>query len=79
MKTSAMTVCPLCDTTPKMSGLFNFQVRCSCGACGPKQPTEQEAVSRWNSVAFFMRKFQDTQDTSLVAGHAKARYKLLMI
>ena len=79
MKTSAMTVCPLCDTTPKVSGLFSFQVRCSCGACGPKQPTEQEAVSRWNSVAFFMRKFQDTPDANVVARSARSRYKPLMI
>jgi hypothetical protein len=58
MKTTAMNVCPICEAAPKLSGLFSFQVRCSCGVCGPKRPTEQEAVSRWNSVVFFLQKFR---------------------
>jgi hypothetical protein len=61
MKTSAMNSCPLCDTTPKLAGVFHYQVRCVCGACGPKQPTRQEAVSRWNSVVYFVLKFRASE------------------
>jgi hypothetical protein len=58
LKTTEMQVCPICATAPKLSGLFRYQVRCGCGACGPKQPTQQEAVTRWNSVVYFVRKFR---------------------
>jgi hypothetical protein len=58
MTTAAMKVCPMCDKTPKMAGLFQFQVRCSCGVCGPKMHSEDAAVTRWNSVAYFVRKLR---------------------
>jgi len=58
MTLTAMNACPMCETAPKLSGLFRFQVRCRCGACGPKRPTQQEAVSRWNSVVYFVQKFR---------------------
>jgi hypothetical protein len=56
--TTAMKVCPMCDKAPEMAGLFQFQVRCSCGVCGPKMRTADAAVTRWNSVAYFVRKFR---------------------
>jgi len=56
--TNAMNVCPICSATPKLSGWLSYQVRCDCGACGPKQRSQQEAVSRWNSVVHFVQKFR---------------------
>jgi hypothetical protein len=55
---AAMKACPMCDEAPKISGLWQFQVRCSCGACGPKMHTQLDAVNRWNSVVYFVRKFR---------------------
>ena len=72
MKTTAMNVCPICDTAPKLSGLFSYQVRCGCGACGPKQPTEQEAVSRWNSVVYFIQKFRSNNVLGRDSGYKPA-------
>jgi hypothetical protein len=70
MTTSAINLCPMCDTTPKLAGVFRYQVRCACGACGPRQPTQQEAVSRWNSVVYFVQQFRGSDGPS-----GDSRYK----
>ena len=72
MKTTPMNVCPICDTAPKLSGLFSYQVRCGCGACGPKQSTQQEAVSRWNSVVYFIQKFRSNNVLGRDSGYKPA-------
>jgi hypothetical protein len=58
MTTTAMNACPMCDETPTIKGLWQFQVRCSCGVCGPKMHSQDDAVTRWNSVVYFVRKLR---------------------
>jgi hypothetical protein len=58
MKTIQMNICPLCDEAPAVDSRRRFQVRCACGACGPKMRTEGEAIGRWNSVVSFVQKFR---------------------
>lgn len=60
MNAAVMNACPLCQALPELAGMWSFQVRCSCGACGPKRRTRQDAVTRWNSVAFYIQKFRDS-------------------
>jgi len=55
MAAIAMEICPLCATCPRVSGRWRLQVRCSCGACGPKMKSEDQAILRWNTVVRFMR------------------------
>ncbi len=55
MSPIAMEICPLCATCPRLAGRWRLQVRCSCGACGPRMKTEREAIGRWNSVVGFVR------------------------
>jgi hypothetical protein len=58
MSAIAMEICPLCATCPSLVGRWRLQVRCSCGACGPRMKTVQEAIVRWNSVVGFLRKLK---------------------
>ncbi len=53
----AMEVCPLCATCPTVAGRWRVQVRCRCGACGPRMKTEEAAIGRWNSVVGFLREW----------------------
>jgi hypothetical protein len=55
MSSIAMEVCPMCAMCPTLAGRWRLQVRCSCGACGPRMKTEDEAIGRWNSVVNFIR------------------------
>lgn len=55
MSSLAMEICPLCAMCPLISGRWRLQVRCNCGACGPKMKTRHDAISRWNSVVGFVR------------------------
>lgn len=55
MTSIAMEICPLCAMCPTLAGRWRLQVRCSCGACGPRMKTEEEAIGRWNSVVNFIR------------------------
>jgi hypothetical protein len=55
MSSIAMEVCPMCAMCPTLEGRWRLQVRCSCGACGPRMKTEDEAIGRWNSVVSFIR------------------------
>jgi hypothetical protein len=57
MSSVAMEICPMCAMCPTITGRWRLQVRCSCGACGPKMKTEDEAIGRWNSVVNFIREF----------------------
>jgi hypothetical protein len=58
MVSSAIHACPLCHATPAIAGRFRFQVRCDCGACGPKRPTPHEAIRRWASVVHYMKELR---------------------
>jgi hypothetical protein len=60
MSSIAMEICPMCAMCPTLAGRWRLQVRCSCGACGPKMKTQDEAIGRWNSVANFIREFMRT-------------------
>jgi hypothetical protein len=60
MSSIAMEICPLCAMCPTLTGRWRIQVRCGCGACGPKMKTRDEAIGRWNSVVSFMREFMRT-------------------
>ncbi len=53
----AMEVCPLCATCPTVAGRWRVQVRCRCGACGPRMKSEEAAIGRWNSVVGFVREW----------------------
>ena len=55
MSSIAMEICPMCAMCPQLLGRWRLQVRCSCGACGPKMKTRQGAIGRWNSVVGFVR------------------------
>jgi hypothetical protein len=55
MSSIAMEICPMCAMCPTLTGRWRLQVRCSCGACGPRMKTEEEAIGRWNSVVSFIR------------------------
>jgi len=55
MSSIAMEICPMCAMCPTLAGRWRLQVRCSCGACGPRMKTEDEAIGRWNSVVNFIR------------------------
>ncbi len=57
MSSVAMEICPMCAMCPTLTGRWRLQVRCGCGACGPKMKTEDEAIGRWNSVVNFIREF----------------------
>jgi hypothetical protein len=67
MSSIAMEVCPMCATCPTLSGRWRLQVRCSCGACGPKMKTVVEAIRRWNSVVSFVRELARTGVVTLDA------------
>jgi hypothetical protein len=55
MSSPAMEICPMCAMCPRLLGRWRLQVRCSCGASGPKMKTRQDAIGRWNSVVGFVR------------------------
>jgi len=70
MTSIAMEICPMCAMCPRIAGRWLLQVRCNCGACGPKMKTEHEAIGRWNSVVSYMR---ELSRAGVVAVHAHAR------
>jgi hypothetical protein len=55
MSAKPMEICPMCAMCPRLSGRWRLQVRCRCGACGPRMKTPAEAIGRWNSVVGFVR------------------------
>ena len=71
MTSIAMEICPMCAMCPTLAGRWRLQVRCSCGACGPRMKTEEEAIGRWNSVVNFVREL--TRKGVVVADALEAR------
>jgi hypothetical protein len=53
-----MEICPMCAMCPQLSGRWRMQVRCGCGACGPRMQSREEAIGRWNSVVGFVRQLK---------------------
>ncbi len=60
MSSITMEICPMCAMCPTLAGRWRLQVRCGCGACGPRMKTQDEAIGRWNSVVSFIREFRRT-------------------
>ncbi len=60
MSSIAMEICPMCAMCPRLGGRWRLQVRCNCGACGPRMKTVEEAIRRWNSVVSFVRELRRT-------------------
>ena len=58
MSATPMEICPLCAMCPRLAGRWRMQVRCSCGARGPRRGSPEEAIGRWNSVVGFVRQFK---------------------
>ena len=58
MSATPMELCPLCATCPRLAGRWRMQVRCGCGARGPRRKTPEEAIGRWNSIVGFARQFK---------------------
>jgi len=58
MSATPMEICPLCAMCPRLAGRWRMQVRCSCGACGPRRKSPAEAIGRWNSVVSFARQLR---------------------
>lgn len=56
--TRPMEICPMCAMCPRLAGRWRLQVRCGCGACGPRMRSRDEAIGRWNSVVSFVRRLQ---------------------
>lgn len=67
----AMEVCPMCATCPRLAGRWRLQVRCSCGACGPKMKTENEAIGRWNCVVRCVRELSRAGMTAAQRHHPR--------
>jgi hypothetical protein len=65
-----MEICPLCAMCPRLAGRWRLQVRCGCGARGPRRKSPAEAIGRWNSIVSFVR---DLQAKGIAAAHAPAR------
>jgi hypothetical protein len=55
MSSVAMEVCPMCSTCPRLAGRWRPQVRCRCGARGPRSDTGPEAIRGWNSAVPILR------------------------
>jgi hypothetical protein len=53
-----MEICPMCAMCPRLAGRWRPQVRCRCGACGPRTKSRDEAIGRWNSVVGFVRQWR---------------------
>lgn len=58
MPASVMEICPMCAMCPRLAGRWRPQVRCSCGACGPRTSSREEAIGRWNSVVDFVQQLK---------------------
>ena len=59
MTATPMETCPLCAMCPRLAGRWRLQVRCSCGARGPRRSSPDEAIGRWNSVVSFVRQLKE--------------------
>ncbi|GEM_PF-3862790 len=55
MTATPIEICPLCAMCPRLAGRWRLQVRCGCGARGPRMKSLDEAIARWNSVVGFVR------------------------
>lgn len=58
MSATPMEICPLCAMCPRLAGRWRVQVRCGCGARGPRKKSTEEAIGHWNSVVAFVRRFK---------------------
>jgi hypothetical protein len=68
----AIDTCPMCNATPDVTGRWRFQVRCACGACGPKMHTKQDAIVRWSSVVHYVAKLRGELFAVPLMGHKAA-------
>src|SRR5262245_27505948 len=68
----AIDTCPMCAATPNVTGRWRFQVRCACGACGPKMHTQRDAIARWSSVVRHVVKLRRELFPIPLMGHEAA-------
>ncbi len=68
MTATPMEICPLCAMCPRLAGRWRPQVRCSCGAQGPRRKSPEEAIGRWNSVVSFVRQLRTRGSIASPAG-----------